>query len=120
MNREYKKKFRNTLDNLPQHSPDQIVWNRIEGQLGFQEQLTVACRNLPVYEPGKHIWQNIENKLDNKKTISIYPVVIRYLSIAAGIAIIVMLSLTIIQRNKEILTKSVEIADNDSQVKQTE
>jgi hypothetical protein len=120
MKRDHKKQFRNALDNLPQYSPDQKVWDRIERQLGFQEQLTIACRNLPVYEPGENIWQKIENKLDDKKTIHLFPQILRYMSIAAGIAVIVTLSLTITKRNKEILTKSVEIAEFDSQVKQIE
>jgi hypothetical protein len=112
MNREYKKQFRKALDNLPQHSPDDKVWEYIEDQLEFREQLTKVSLNLPVHEPSEQIWQNIEGKLENKKTRNIFPVAISYISIAAGIAALVVLSITFTQKNKEIVTKSVEISEN--------
>ncbi len=108
------------LKTCPNIAPPNRFGIALKGQLGFQEQLTAACRNLPVYEPGEHIWQNIERKLDNKKTVSLYPVVLRYLSIAAGIAIILTLSITITQRKNEIITKTMEIADNGSPVQSEE
>ena len=117
MNRDFKKQLRNTLDNLPEFSPDDKIWERIDDQLNFQEQLKVACRNLPVYEPRENIWQNIENKLGTRKTVKLFPVVMRYLSIAAGIAVILVVSLTVTRGNREKITKTVEIAELNFAIK---
>ena len=116
MNREYKKKLRSALNKLPQHSPDPEVWERIEGQLTFNEQLTFGSQNLPIHEPDEKVWRSIEKQLDHKKIRKIIPVTIRYLSVAACIAAIIITTLTITRNHKEILTKSVEISDNNLQI----
>lgn len=115
MNREYKKHFKTALNKLPQSNPDHKIWERIEGQLAFREQLTNASQHLPDYEPGEQIWQNIEKKLDHK-TIKIFPVTYRYLSIAAGIAAIVVCTIIITHKNRETINETVEITDNEQKI----
>ncbi len=113
MNREFNRQLRNTLKNLSESNPDEKIWERIDSRLNFEEQLKIAIPKMPVFEPKENVWQNIETKLDNKKSVKLYPSVFRYLSIAAGIALIFVLSLIITQQNKETVTKTVEIADSN-------
>jgi hypothetical protein len=112
MNREFNKQIKRAISGLPEQSPDDKVWRGIEAQLEFREKLKDAGKRLLVHEPSEIIWQKIEANLSHANIKRFNPAAIRYLSVAASIAVIVVCSIIFFHKGKETTTESVESADN--------
>jgi len=85
------------------HQPDESVWIKIEKQLDFDAHLAMNIPELPIYQPDMVVWEHISVNLHNNKTISLR---FKIVSIAASIAIIMLLSTIMLQLNNENLHKT--------------
>ncbi|EAZ80274.1 hypothetical protein [Algoriphagus machipongonensis] len=74
---------------MKEHSPKPDLWSKIQQQKDFESQVKAHASNLPQRMPRTDLWNAIEKELDQKK-----PVVPlwKYVSIAASLAFILMLS----------------------------
>lgn len=74
---------------MKEHSPKPDLWSRIQQQKDFDSQVKAHASNLPLRIPKADLWNAIEKEIDQKK-----PVVPlwKYVSVAASIAFILMLS----------------------------
>jgi hypothetical protein len=56
--------LREALDALPTYAPPVGLWDVLEEQLDFEEQLDTTVPQLPQYAPPTAIWEQIENQLE--------------------------------------------------------
>lgn len=112
MNREFNKQMKNAISGLLEHSPDDTLWQKIEAGLEFCVQLNKAVKQFPKHKADEKIWQNIDKKLDANKIKKLNPTIIRSLSIAADIAIVITIGFVFFSKGKETITIHTEASEN--------
>ncbi|MEO0472965.1 MAG: hypothetical protein AAF206_25330, partial [Bacteroidota bacterium] len=60
--------LKRAIEQLPEHQPEDHLWQSLEEELGVGEEqkretLLAAIRRLPVYQTPAYIWQRIEGEL---------------------------------------------------------
>ncbi|MDO9634728.1 MAG: hypothetical protein Q7J05_06750 [Paludibacter sp.] len=80
---------------------------KIEEDLDFQIWLTEHLPNLSLHEPDKEVWKRVSAQLPVNKRISFR---IKIISVAASIAVIMLLSTVLLQMHKGNLRTETDIA----------
>ncbi|MFV0391704.1 MAG: hypothetical protein ACK5KP_07470 [Paludibacteraceae bacterium] len=79
---------------LSERKPDDRIWIQIEKELDFNVRLANRMAELPAYNPQQAIWEKIAANLAHKKTVRFK---ISYISVAASIVEIVLISTILFQ-----------------------
>ena len=97
-----KDKFNNNLkkviSQLPQHTPDDHLWNNICNELDFDDKLRLKSKELPLIEHHKDLWTRIEKEISY---ISQAPVkrTKHIITWSVGIAALLLLVIVLFTRN---------------------
>ena len=86
--------LKKTIGELPQYSPPENLWDKIAGELDFNDKLGETARNLPQVSHNNELWDRIVNKLDQKEKLirrKKAKIITWSLSIAASAAIILFI-----------------------------
>jgi hypothetical protein len=85
--------LRDALKNLPEHEPQDSLWDFIQDDLDYEhsdKRLKEGLQALPSYDPPDLVWENIESNLGHQVSNTSKVVVMkprrRWLSIAAAVA----------------------------------
>jgi len=112
----------NRLNKIPGHLPvfvpDDLLWDKIEAELDFDQQLTTATKNLPIFETEYELWSSISQQLPStfsqkNRTIKRH----QWVAIAASFLLIVSLSVFLISRpqhEKLLVETEIEYIENFS------
>ncbi len=58
--KDFEKKLKKTINNLPLHDPKPETWDVIQSRLDFNDKLAKEIRFIPTHEPSEHTWNKIE------------------------------------------------------------
>jgi hypothetical protein len=105
---KFDKKLRAFSSQLQEYKPRADIWNSIEKQLEFNEQLSSHLEKLPIHEPVENFWDQIEVKLNPAKRILRIRKARSALAVAASISILLGTWFFIDHRNNENFTITVE------------
>ena len=85
-----KDNLKKALKNLPIHKAPDMIWAKIDSELGSQEgdsPLNEALAKLPMYQPTEQVWQNITQELPDAKPR--FKVIRNVLGLAASLALLI-------------------------------
>ena len=110
--KEFEKKIKTKIKNLPLHDPEQKAWEAICKRLDFNNKLTERVQELPFHEPLENAWNKIEIKIKPTLKISSTRYLLITLSTAAAIALFIGIWSINRQRNRETITVTQEVIND--------